>query len=404
MDIVIIGGGASGLMTAITLKNKTNKVTIVERNDSCGKKILMTGNGRCNYWNSNMSLDNYHTSNKELLKKIITPENCLEVLFKFKELGIIPRIKDGYYYPSSNQALSIKKSLLNEAKNKGIIIKTNFLVTKVKKVNDKFKIISKEETITSDYLVVATGGKAAPKTGSTGTGYDIAQEFNHTIIKPLPALVQLKANYKFLKDWDGVRANVSIYLREDGNIISKEEGEIQLTDYGVSGICVFNLSSIINKGLDKDKKEELLINFIPFIKGNPLNWLKDRANLLPNLTVLEELELIINNKLAKVILTRSNINYQTYFKDLSLEQISTLLKNLTNFEIIITGTNDFTKAQVTSGGVPLTEVNPNTLESLKCPNLYFTGELLDVDGNCGGYNLGFSWISGIIVGNALKEK
>ena len=277
--IVIIGAGASGLMTAICSKTKYNEVLLLERNSEVGKKILATGNGRCNYWNADQSLTNYHSTNKELLSKIITESNCQEVQNIFTKLGIIAKIKSGYYYPSSNQATSIRNALLTECLEKGVIIKTNCHVTNVKKEKDVFLIDTETETIKSDVLVIATGAKASHKTGSDGNGYLLAKKFNHTIINPLPALVQLKTTGDFLKNWAGVRTDVKVFSREDNNIIGVEEGEIQLTDYGVSGICIFNLSSHIARGLSQNKKEELIINFLPFIEDNYFQTIRNNTKL-----------------------------------------------------------------------------------------------------------------------------
>ena len=265
--IVIIGAGASGLMAAITSKNNSNEVILLERNSEVGKKILATGNGRCNYWNADQSLTNYHSTNKNFLSEIITESNCQEVQNIFTKLGIIPKIKSGYYYPSSNQATSIRNALLTECLEKGVVIKTNTYVTNIEKKDNLFIIETQTETFKADILVIATGAKASPKTGSDGNGYLLAKKFNHTIINPLPALVQLKTTGDFLKAWSGVRTDVKVFSREDNNIIGMEEGEIQLTDYGVSGICIFNLSSRIARGLSQNKKEELIINFLPFIEA-----------------------------------------------------------------------------------------------------------------------------------------
>lgn len=401
--IVIIGAGASGLMTAICSKTKYNEVLLLERNSEVGKKILATGNGRCNYWNADQSLTNYHSTNKELLSKIITESNCQEVQNIFTKLGIIPKIKSGYYYPSSNQATSIRNALLTECLEKGVIIKNNCHVTNVKKEKDVFLIDTETETIKSDVLVIATGAKASHKTGSDGNGYLLAKKFNHTIINPLPALVQLKTTGDFLKKWAGVRTDVKVFSREDNNIIGVEEGEIQLTDYGVSGICIFNLSSHIARGLSQNKKEELIINFLPFIESSAKEWLEEREKYITKTTISNQLESILNYKLVQVILNKSKINKTAYYEDLTETEKTTLLKNLTNFTIPIIGTNSFDNAQVTSGGIPLTEVNVETMESKLIKNLYFAGEILDVDGKCGGYNLGFAWLTGLIIGKSIGD-
>ncbi len=399
--IVIIGGGASGLLAAIYAKSDSNEVIILERNDTLGKKILATGNGRCNYWNSNQELDHYHSSNKELISNIINSSNQKEILNFFDKLGIVPKIKNGYYYPYSNQASSIRNSLIKEIEKLNIKVITNYKVTEIIK-KDKFIIYSDNNTIEVDKIIIATGGKASPKTGSDGIGYDLVKSFNHTIIKPLPALVQLKSNAKFLKDWDGIRSDCIITHLENDKIIATEEGEIQLTSYGISGICTFNLSSKIIRGLDKNNKEEVIINFLPFLKEEPLNWFKERSKKMKNPTIENLLEGIINYKLIKVILTNSNINKDRKFNTLTEEEVKQLVKNMISLKLSITDYNSFDNAQTTSGGVPLTEIDLSTCESKKMKNLYLTGELLDIDGTCGGYNLGFAWISGMLAGKASK--
>ncbi len=401
--IVIIGAGASGLMAAITSKNNSNEVILLERNSEVGKKILATGNGRCNYWNADQFLTNYHSTNKNFLSEIITESNCQEVQNIFTKLGIIPKIKSGYYYPSSNQATSIRNALLTECLEKGVVIKTNTYVTNIEKKDNLFIIETQTETFKADILVIATGAKASPKTGSDGNGYLLAKKFNHTIINPLPALVQLKTTGDFLKAWSGVRTDVKVFSREDNNIIGMEEGEIQLTNYGVSGICIFNLSSNIARGLSQNKKEELIINFLPFIESSAKEWLEEREKYITKTTISNQLESILNYKLVQVILNKSKINKTAYYEDLTETEKTTLLKNLTNFTIPIIGTNSFDNAQVTSGGIPLTEINVETMESKLIKNLYFAGEILDVDGKCGGYNLGFAWLTGLIIGKSIGD-
>ena len=402
--VVIIGGGASGLVAAINAKTNSNDVIILERNNSCGKKILVTGNGKCNYWNEDQNINHYHSNNQELLEKIIN-NNSNQVLDFFSSLGIIPKIKNGYYYPFSNQATSIKNALILEAKKKNITIKTDFLVENIKKEENQFIISSKEEVIISDKLVIATGSKAAPKTGSDGMGYSLAKKLGHTVIKPLPALVQLKTEGNFLKEWQGIRTDVKLSLYEDNNLIKEEQGEIQLTNYGVSGICIFNLSRYVSIGLSKNKKEFIKINFLPFLNiSDKKLWLKERNNQVKNRTIEELLEGILNYKLVQVILKKSNINTNKTYVELSDKEKDILIKNLEEFKLNITGTNSFEQAQVCSGGIPLDEINIETMESKLIKNLYFIGEILDVDGDCGGYNLGFAWISGMLAGKDIKGR
>lgn len=401
-NVVVIGGGPSGLVAAIYASYNRNKVTVLERNSSPLKKLLLTGNGKCNYFNSNQEISNYNSSDIEILKSIITDNNLNNILEFFDKIGIVPKIKNGYYYPYSSLAFSVKEAILKEAEQNNIEIINDFLVEEVVKKDNKFIINPNKENLKFDNLVLATGSKACPKTGSDGIGYKIAKSFNHNILKPLPALVQLKGDENYFKDWAGIRCDVKVSLYENEKFVDEQIGEIQLTNYGVSGICVFNLSSKIKRGLEENKKEVIKINFLSFIDSDVDSWIIDRNNKLINRTIIELLEGVINYKLLRVILKKCNIKYDVSWNKLKENEKQILIKNLVSFDLNIIDTNDFDNAQVCSGGVLLSEINPETMESLKENNLYIVGELLDVDGLCGGYNLTFSFISGMIAGSSIK--
>ena len=260
--VLIVGGGASGLVAAIYAANSGNEVILVDKNNNLGKKILLTGNGKCNYWNKDISLKHYNSSNLDILDKIITSENKLEIEKFFDKLGIVPKIRDNYCYPASNQATSIQTGLILECELRGVKILNNEEVLSVLKTDVGFEVITSNRKMNVDKVVLSTGSKASPKTGSDGFGYKIASSFGHNIIEPLPALVQLKLDALFLKDWQGVRSDVCVSLYENNKLIKQECGEIQLTDYGVSGICVFQLSSLVSRGLYNGYKEEIEINFL----------------------------------------------------------------------------------------------------------------------------------------------
>ena len=396
MDIVIIGGGASGLVAAITAsKNKNNKVTLIEKNQTLGKKILATGNGKCNYYNSDQNLSHYNSTNNDLIKEIITKENLKEVENFFSSLGIIPKIKNGYYYPFSNQATTIKNALVREVeKNTKVLLETT--VEKIDKVQNKFKVKTNNGVIECDKVIIATGSKASPKTGSTGEGYNFLKDFNHTIIDVNPALVQLKTKGNFLKDWTGIRTDVKVSLYINNKNIKSDQGEIQLTNYGVSGICIFNLSRFVPIALNNNDKVEVKINFLPFT-STPEELLKDLSN---NNSINDILEGILNNKLVAVILNKSSINKNKKYNELSIKEKEVLIENLTNFTLEVIGTNSYEECQVCSGGVPLTEINTKTMESKIVNNLHIVGELLDVDGDCGGYNLTFAWVTALLAGKS----
>ena len=310
-DIVIIGAGPAGLTTAITAAKHGKKVTIIEGNNKCGKKLLITGSGKCNYFNEDQNIMHYHTSSKEDLNNLINKKNINKVLNFFDTLGIVPNIKNGYYYPSTNEAITIYNALIYEAKRLNIEIIYNTKITEIIK-KDFFLLNPNKENIKTKKLVIASGSKAAPKTGSDGSGYNLAKALNHTIIEPKPGLVGLKGNETYFKKWSGIRTDVILTHYEDDKFIKKEKGNIQLTDYGISGIVTFNLSSYIARNIDKHK-EIIKINFIPWVKESAYTWLKKQSNKI-NCPIKETLERFINYKLADIIIKKSNIKTNSFSK------------------------------------------------------------------------------------------
>ena len=405
--VVVIGAGASGMLAAIFAAKNKNEVTILEKNNICGKKILATGNGRCNYWNEDQRIFHYRSFNLNKVKCILSDENKNEILEFFKQIGIEPKIKNGYYYPFSNQAVSMQNALITEVNRLNIKLELNTEVKEIEKNADRFKIKTQNEKIIyADSVIISTGSKAAPKTGSDGLGYKILKQMGHNIIKPLPALVQLKLDEKFLKDWDGVRAEVKINFLENGKKQCEEKGEIQLTNYGVSGICVFNLSGRIARGLDEKKQEEIEINFLDGLNINSkedfINWMDKRQISVEDRNIEQLLEGVLNYKLVKVIIQKSKLNSKCKWEGLELKQKIELAGNITNLRLKVIGTNSYDKAQVCTGGIHLDEIDEKTMESKKVKKLYITGELLDVDGDCGGYNLEWAWITGMVAGKNVK--
>ena len=403
--VAVVGAGPAGVMCAIHAVSDDVQVVVFDKNLKLGKKLLTTGNGRCNYWNSDQSLEHYHSSDSQLLSDIITTEIQGKVLNFFVCLGIVPHVRDGYYYPYSNQASSIRDLLEIHAKKVGVEFALDTEVLDVYKENEKFVVATKDGREYFDDLVIATGSKASPKTGSTGDGYSFARKFGHSIIPVCPALVQVTTEGYFLKDWTGVRALCTVSLYQDDVFVKKELGEIQLTDYGVSGICVFNLSRYISRGVLQKHKFRLALNFLPFLDGKSndeiSSWFSLRGNTLGNYNLVEFLVGILPYKLLLVILKRCGISLKSTWNSLSVNEKECLIHMILEFSLVVIGTKDFSSSQVCSGGVPLTEVS-SSLESKKVNNLYFIGELLDVDGDCGGYNLGFGFMTGMIVGRVLR--
>lgn len=394
--VIVIGGGASGMVAAITASKKYD-VTLIEKNDKLGKKILITGNGKCNYWNENQLIKNYHSSFIEL-NRFINLVNKEEVLNFFDSIGVVPYIKNGYYYPMSQQAISINNALIKELNNGKVNIIYDEVVD-VEKNNNKFFVKTKNNNYESDYIIISTGGLAAPKTGSTGFGLEIAKKFNHTIIKPLPALVQLKTKENF-KSLSGVRLNAKLTLKQKDLIVQEETGEIQFTDYGLSGIALMQVSSKLIRLMDLNVDYSLTINYVynlSFNKESFKLYLNDLISRLNNRTISEILDQLFNYKFTNYILNKLKIDNKESSL-LSINEINSIVNFLTEHKVEIIDNNGFENAQTTSGGVSLTDINYETFESKKVKGMYFTGEVLDVDGACGGYNLGFAWLSGLIAG------
>lgn len=394
--IVIIGGGASALSCCINTKKN---VTILEKNDILGKKILATGNGRCNYFNENYSSNHYNSSSYHNLDNLIGEESKREIKDFFNKIGLIPRIKDGYYYPISNEAKSVREILINSC-SKNTNIKLNTVVIDIKKKDDKFLIYTNSEVIEAEKVVIATGGKSCPKYGNDGNLYKIIENLGHKIVKPLPSLVQLIGESKVLKKWKGIRNEVNLSLYENDKLVKEETGEIQLTDYGISGICTMQLSSVVSRGIYNKNKEEILINFMPFLKENFIDFFTKRDEIITG--NLYQLFLgLVNSKLIKILLEDINIDYDRTWNSLSLEEKKKLENEFTKYLFKVVGTKDFNDCQTTTGGVRLDEVDINTFQSKIVKNLYIIGEILDIDGECGGYNLGFAWVSGIKAGKNI---
>lgn len=401
MKVVIVGGGASGMIAAIYAARNHNEVTIIEKNKILGKKILITGNGKCNYYNSNQDLNHYHSTNFENIGDIINEKNNTEILKFFDSIGIIPKIKDGYYYPYSNQATSIQTALIKEIELLNIHLLLEETVQDIMFENS-FVIKTDKRVISADKVILSTGSKAYPKTGSDGMGYELAKKFHHNIIKPLPALTGLRGNESWFNDWSGIRSDVIVSLYENDILIKKEIGEIQLTNYGVSGICIFNLSSVVARGLEQNKKEKISINFLPFLEEDFISFMDRRNQIVLNRTVQELLDGLLNYKLVNLILKLTKIDRMMTWNQLDNQKKKLLQQKFTEFDLQIVDTNSFEQSQVCSGGIPLNEINSKTMESKYQKGLYIIGELLDVDGDCGGYNLNFAWNTGYLAGSQLK--
>lgn len=399
MKVAIIGGGPAGLVASILAKNDNNEVFLFDKNNDFGKKLLLTGNGKCNYWNENQSISKYHSNNSVLLNNVITKDNLNNTKKFLDDLGIISFDKNGWLYPFSNISSSIKSILVNTSRNKGVIFKNNCEILKVEK-KDKFRLFYANGFSDFDSLVIATGSCCYPKTGSNGWGYDVARLFNLNIVDVKPSLVQLISNSGLEKKWAGIRTNVSIKYKDQ-----QEDGELQLTDYGISGICVFNISRNISRNINA--RNEVIINFVPWFKGN-INefylYLDNISKKISNCSISQLCDGFLNYKLVNIFLDFLKINHDLKWNEIEVNLRKKFVHLLFDFHLEIVGTKGFECAQVCSGGISLLELNLKNFETLKIPNLYFCGEVIDVDGDCGGYNLSFAFLSGFLVGSDIFDK
>ena len=391
-DVCIVGAGFSGLVLAIKLARAGLLVCLCDLNRIVGRKILSTGNGRCNFTNSRMSKD-YFYSNSDL--SFIT-DNHQEIRDFFKELGVFDRDFDGYYYPYTNQAKTIREALEKEVDSLNIDLFLDNRVTDVD-YNNVFTVTTSRTVIKAKKVCVASGGLSAATLGSSKVGYKLASKFKIPTTKLAPSLVGLKSNDICLKDLAGVRAV--------GNVTYKDhscEGEIQFNKDGISGYPVMCISRFV--GFDELDRalSDIRIDFIPYLTNEQLKEeIKNRFSKNQNQTILSSLVGLCNEKAIEQVVSLSRIYGDTLVSKLDDEDIENLVYNFKCFIVSINGTKGFDSSQVTAGGVDLSGINTDTMEANNQKGLYFIGEVLDVDGICGGYNLTWAYTSATIAANDL---
>lgn len=394
MRIIVIGGGASGIVASIFAKRYNNEVIVLEKNNKCLKKLLITGNGRCNYFNDDFSFEHYYSSSKDL--SFINDSNKERVLDFFSNIGVVPKVKNGYYYPNSNQSYSVHNSLLKEASIRGVNIVYDCKVLNIVKKNSEFVVSTSNGDYICDKVIISTGGKSYPKTGSEGDGYLFGKSLGHKIVPVIPSLVGLVSNDKFIKSLSGVRCDACVSIGSKSEI-----GEVQFTDYGLSGICIFNLSNIAGRLGNCSVKINFLYNFVSDFDSFCKLFDSVNNNVLGR-SIGELLEGYLNYNIVNVILKKCGIDFSCSWSDLGNKK-KLLFDNLVSFNVDIVGTRGFDVAQVSMGGISLDNIDINTFESKIVSGLYFTGEVLDVTGDCGGYNLGFAFLSGMIAGGSVGD-
>lgn len=402
--VIVVGGGASGIVAAISAAREGAKVTIIEHKDRVGKKILSTGNGRCNLTNEYMTPDCFRGDELDIVPKVLKQFGYQETMQFFEELGVILKNKQGYIYPISDQATTILDVLRMELDRRDVTLCLEHHVTAVKKNAKGFLVSTDKGSYQGDALILATGGKAAAVLGSDGSGYTLAKQFGHHMSPVVPALVQLKAKGTFFKQLSGVRTQAKVSLHVDGKLAGSDTGELQLTNYGISGIPVFQISRYAAKGLYEKKTVTAELDFLPTMTDEVfMNFVEKRMQLHGYKTAEDFFIGMFHKKLISVLLKEGHVPSTTIMNQLSKSKLESLLSLCKHFLVEIEGTNDFDQAQVCAGGIRTTEIDSQTMESIYETDLYLVGELLDIDGICGGYNLQWAWSTGFIAGkNAAK--
>ncbi|WP_373214988.1 NAD(P)/FAD-dependent oxidoreductase [Ruminococcus sp. 5_1_39BFAA] len=384
--VVVAGGGAAGLTAAIMAARKGAEVTVLEQNEKPGKKICATGNGKCNLSNTKLPKDAYRGSHPQFVQGALSQFSQQDTRSFFEKMGIYFTDRDGCLYPRSGQAQSVVDVLVLEARSLGVKIKTNEKVTGIRR-EECWKVYTEGWHYPAEAVILANGSKASAISGSDGSGYLLAEALGHHVIKPLPALTALKCQGKGFSAWAGVRTEGEVTLCIDGKPLYRERGELQLTEYGISGIPVFQISRYAVRALDEKKAVSLNVDFLPEIAVESFpGFLEERRKSCPYKSEKELLLGIFPDKLIKVLTGQKN-----------------LTEAVKAFPLKVTGGMSFAQAQVCSGGVDTAEVDCMTMESVLNKGIYFAGELLDIDGMCGGYNLQWAWSSGACAGSHAAE-
>ncbi len=396
--LIIIGGGSAGCFAAVTAAECGADVTLIEKNPAVGKKILATGNGRCNYCHDKVTYEDlFRPEGDEFLKTVMKSFSPEDVLEKFRSLGITPVNRDGYIYPYSEQARAVSDVLKRALSESGVQVLTGTEVTDIVKKENGFDVICADKKLDADAVILTTGGKAAPNTGSDGKGLDVCKALGHEIITPVPALTYLVIKDHPFKKAAGTRLSAKVSVEVSGRILSSDTGQIQITKNGISGIPTFNICRFASRGLLEKEDVKLHIRLVPDMDDEALKDEIVRRICRENTTPYDALTGLFADTFSDSLLRNAGTDPDRIPGNArkTAGQLSAYLKDII---LPVCGTGDFADAQVTCGGVSLDEVDPETMGSKLVPGLYFAGEILDMDGKCGGYNLYFAWASGFIAG------
>jgi len=402
-DIAIIGGGAAGIMAAITAGEKCRNIVLIERNPELGKKILATGNGRCNLTNSCIGPEKYHGANTNFIQTVLASFNQNKTKEFFENLGVILKEEDnGRIFPRSNQAESIVNALLDELRLKKINTKINSLVRKISK-NQLWNItLENGEKISSEKLIIATGGKSSCQYGSSGDGYYWASALGHKIVDTYPALTPVETSEDWIKEAQGIKVEGMVSTKINGEVAYKKTGDILFTHFGISGPAAMAQARFIAPKIG----DKVKINIDLFPNETENNFDNQLKKIIENngaKSIKNCIGGIVPNKLANIILKKLDLDPDKKSAEISKAMRLQIVKFLKNIEFTPAKIRPFKESQVTAGGIDISKIDPLSMESKIVPNLYFAGEIVDVDGESGGYNLQWAWSSGHLAGEASSK-
>ena len=395
--IAIIGAGASGMMAAITAaEDAANRVLLFERQARAGRKLLSTGNGRCNLTNEGMTPENYHSETPEFVRPALAAFPVAKTLEWFHALGLLTVTEpSGRVYPL---VLDVLRFAIEGKEN--ITLLTGQPVLSVTRVSGGFRVETEKETYDCENVIVACGGMAGAKIGGVKDGYTLLQSLGHSRTALHPALVQLTTETDWPKALKGVRADAHLTLAAKRTVLARTEGEVQFTEKGVSGPAVFDLSRAASTG------GEGLTLTLDFLRDYPIREVYDRLcarrKAAPRLTAADLLTGMLHNRLGRTMIRYVNQKADTPLSELSDAALKEIARACKGFQLPVRGTEGFDSAQVTAGGIRCTEFDARTMESRIVPGLFACGEVLDVDGDCGGFNLQWAWSSGHLAGRLGK--
>lgn len=400
--VIIVGGGAAGMIAAISARRLGAEVTILERNPRIGKKILATGNGRCNFTNMHIDISCFCGNNPKFAYSALSEFTVDDTLLFFEKLGIAHKVEDlCKVFPKSDQASSILDVLIYEFNNIGVNIICDASVKEISKKGNEFIVkLENGEKYMADSVILAPGGKAMPSSGSDGNGYELAKKLGHGVTKIFPALVQIMLEGQYFRRIDGVKLIGTAEIIHKNKSIIKDTGDILFTNYGLSGPPILQISRKAGEFSNQGEEAYVKIDILDNMSVDEVRALvRKRFEISPQKSVEFSLVGLINKRLIPVILAEAGIeDIKRPVSSLSTDELEAIAVILKDWRFKIRGTKGWQSAQVTAGGVVTGEINPKTMESKLKKGLYFAGEIMDIDGQCGGFNLQWAWSSGFVAG------